>query len=77
MLGFELTTSWYQFSPIAILGPFFIYFQFFKQTAQILQQISVKNTHPVSGAVIRTHNLQNTSLLPLPLDQASRQGIGS
>ena len=28
-----------------------------------------KNIHPVYSAGIRTHNLQNTSLLQLPLDQ--------
>ena len=31
-----------------------------------------KNVHPVYGAGIRTHNLQNVSLFPLPLDQGSR-----
>ena len=48
---------------MAILGLFFIYFRFFKQTSQILQQIKVKNVHPVCGAGIRTKDLQNTSLL--------------
>ena len=33
-----------------------------KQTLQFLQQINVKNVHPVYGAGIRTHNLQNVSL---------------
>ena len=28
----------------------------------------VKNVHPVYGAEIRTHDLWNTSLFPLPLD---------
>ena len=36
----------------------------FKQTLQFLQQIYVKNDHPVYGAGIRTHDLQNSSLLP-------------
>ena len=36
----------------------------FKQTLQFLQQIYVKNVHPVYGAGIRTHNLQNVSLFP-------------
>ena len=31
-----------------------------------------KNVHPVYGTGIRTHDLQNVSLLPLPLDQGSR-----
>ena len=40
-------------------------FGLFKQTLlQFLQQINVKNVHPVSGAGIRTHNLLITSLLP-------------
>ena len=30
----------------------------------ILQQISVKNVHPVYGTGIRTHDLNNVSLLP-------------
>ena len=37
----------------------------FEQTLlQFLQQINVKNVHPVSGAGIRTHNPLITSLLP-------------
>ena len=51
---------------------FFVYFRIFKQTLQFLQQIFVKNFHAVHGAVIRTHDLQEMSLLPLPLDQGSR-----
>ena len=37
----------------------------FKQTSSlhILQQIYMKNVHPVYGAGIRTHNLWNISLL--------------
>ena len=31
-----------------------------------------KNVHPVFGAGILTHDLQNVSLLPKPLDQGSR-----
>ena len=38
----------------AIPGHFLIYFRPFKHT---LQQINVKNGHPVYGAGIRTHNL--------------------
>ena len=34
-----------------------------------------KNVHPVYGAGIRTHNLRNVSLFPLPLDQGSHPSI--
>ena len=37
-------------------------FGLFKQTLQFLQY--VKNVHPVYGAGIRTHDLQNVSLFP-------------
>ena len=54
-------------------GLFLIYFRLFKEIIQFLQQINVKNVHPVvCGAGIRTHDLQDMSLLPLPLDQGSR-----
>jgi len=36
----------------------------FSNALQFLQQINVKNFHPVYGARIRTHNLWNMSLLP-------------
>ena len=41
-------------------------FSLFKQTIQFLHQIDVKkfHVHPVYGAGIRNHNLQNISLLP-------------
>ena len=39
---------------------------------QFSQQIDVKNVHPIYSAWIRTPNLQNMSILPLPLDQGSR-----
>ena len=45
-------------------GLFFVYFRLFKQTLQFLQQINVKNVHPVYSAGIRTLNLQNMSLHP-------------
>ena len=45
-------------------GLFFVYFHLFKQTSQFLQQMYVKNVHPVHGAGIWTHNLQILSLLP-------------
>ena len=32
----------------------------------------VKNVHPVYGAGIRTHDLHNMCLLPLPLNQGTR-----
>ena len=55
----------------AIPGLFLVYF---KQTkVHFLQQINVKNVHPVNGVAIRTHNLQNTSILALPLDQGSHK----
>ena len=46
----------------AIPGLFFVYFRLFKQTLQFLQQINVKNVHPVYGAGIRTHELRNISV---------------
>ena len=52
-------------------GLFFIYFCLFKQALQFLQQIYEKNVHPVYGAGIQTHNLQDMSLLPSPLEQGS------
>ena len=54
-----------------IPGLFLIYFRLFKPTLKILQQKCVKNVHPVYSAWIRTHNLQNTNLLPQPLGQSS------
>ena len=47
-------------------------FGLFKETLQYLQQINVKNVHPVYGAESQTHDLWNMSLLPEPLDQRSR-----
>ena len=38
-------------------------FSLFKQTVQFLQQCLRKTVHSVSGAVIRTHNLLDVSLL--------------
>ena len=46
------------FKKWAIPGLFFVYFRIFKQTLQFLQQIHVKNVHPVNGAGIRTHNFR-------------------
>ena len=43
---------------------FHLFSVFFKQTIQFLQQINVKNAHPVYGAGIWTHDLLNTSHLP-------------
>ena len=43
--------------------PLYVYFQSF-QTIQFLQQINVKNVHPVDGAGIRTHDLLNMSCHP-------------
>ena len=51
-------------------------FGLFKQISlQFLQQINVKNVHPVYGARIQTHDLRNVSLFPKPLDQGSRQKL--
>ena len=36
-------------------------FSVFKQTLQFLQQINVKNVHPLYSAGIQTHNLSNMS----------------
>ena len=47
----------------AIPGLFFIYFPLFKGKIQFLQQINVKNAHPVYIAGIRTHDLQDMSCL--------------
>ena len=49
---------------MAFLGLCLIYFRLFKQTLRFLQQIYVKNLHPVYGAGIRTHDLSNMSLRP-------------
>ena len=43
---------------------FLFIFVLFKQTLQFLQQIYVKNVHPVYGAGIQTHDLRNVSLFP-------------
>ena len=73
----QLQTRWNYFLNGPTPAFFIVYFGLFKQTPlQILQQINVKNVHPVYGAGIRTHNLQNMSLLPLPLDQGSRPDAG-
>ena len=46
---------------------------FFKKTSiQFCNKLMWKNVHPVYGPGIRTHDLHNMSLLPLPLDQGSR-----
>ena len=40
-------------------------FHFFRLSSlQFLQQINVKNVHPIYGAGIRTHDRLNMSLLP-------------
>ena len=65
-LTFEL---WFVFqnwlNKWAIPGPFLIYFGLFQTNINtILQQINVKNVHPVYGTGIRTHDLKNMSLHP-------------
>ena len=47
----------------AILGLFLFIFGLFKQTIQNLQQINVKNDHPVSSDRIQTHDIVIMSLL--------------
>ena len=47
----------------AILGLFLFIFGLFKQTIQNLQQINVKNDHPVSSNRIQTHDIVIMSLL--------------
>ena len=42
-----LVRYWKMLLKWAILGLFFVYFYIFKQTLQFLQQINVKNVHPV------------------------------
>ena len=42
------------------------------QTIKFLQQINVKNVHPVYGTGIQSHDHLNMSRHPLPLDQGSR-----
>ena len=44
-------------------GLFLLTFGLFKQTKQFLQQINVKNVHPVYGTGIQIHDLRNMSLL--------------
>ena len=46
------------------LASFSFIFYLFKQTIQFLQQINLKNVHPVYGAGIRTHGLLNMSRHP-------------
>ena len=53
-------------------GLFLVYFGLFKQTLQYLQQINLKNVHPVDGAGIWSDELQNISFIPYPLDQGFR-----
>ena len=43
--------------------PGILFFVFFSQTLQFLQQYDVTNVDPVSGAGILIHNLLNVSLL--------------
>ena len=48
---------------------FFVYFQSFRSNDTFLQQINVKNVHPVSDDGIRTQDLLIMSLLPQVLDK--------
>ena len=53
---------------VFLIGPtpasFLCIFGLFKQTTQFLQQMNVKNVHPVYGAGIRTNDLSNMSHNP-------------
>ena len=60
------------FKKWAIYGLFLFICIFSNKHYIFLQQINVKNIHPVYGAGIRTNDLWSMSLLPLPLDQGSR-----
>ena len=60
----EKEKKWTFFKKWANPGLFFVYFQSFQANNTILQQINVKNIHPVNGARIRTHDLRNISLFP-------------
>ena len=44
--------------------PLLLFILSFQTTLQFLQQINVKNVHPVYAAGIRTHNIQNMNLVP-------------
>ena len=57
-------------------GLFFVYFRSFSNKHYNFYNMW-KNVHPVYGAGIRTHDLRNVSLFPLPLDQGSRLLIGN
>ena len=46
---------------------FFRFFVFSNKRYNSYNKYNVKNVHPVYTAGIRTHDLWNTSLLPLPL----------
>ena len=42
-----------------------------KKTLPLLQLLNVNNVHPAYSTGIRTHDLQNVSLLPQPLGMGS------
>ena len=52
------------FKQIGHPRPLFVYFRLFKQTLQFLQQMNVRNIHPVYGAGNRTHDLRNKHEYP-------------
>ena len=62
----------FQFASSHPLPLFHVFLVFFKQTIQILQQINVKNVHPVACAGIQTLDLLFISLLLQSLDQGLR-----
>ena len=67
----EIVVGQTKFS-ITLMQYFLIMFLYKQTTIKILQQINVRNFHPVYGAGIRNHNLQKMCLLPKRLDQGSR-----
>ena len=54
---------------------FCLFLVFSNKYYKFVQQIYVKNVHPVYCAGIRTHDLRNMSLLPQPLDQGSELNV--
>ena len=60
----ENKTSFFIFLNMGHPRPLFSLFSTFQANITIFTTNYVKNVHPVYGAGIRTHNLQNMSLLP-------------
>ena len=54
---------------------FCVFLVFSNKQYNFYNKYMLKNLHPVYGAGIPTHNLQNVSLFPQPLDQGSRNSF--